>query len=134
MYTEKIIMANKHRTPISLSSYFDNSFCLVDDIKNCQNAKDVCNVVNTYYKYKYQWSIDHDSKENTRLICKDSFGNIMYLIATKEQKTDIADKALKQKILDTIVWYSSTDDENDITIARKNAQVLYDLLKEVITQ
>lgn len=86
MYTGKLILTNKQRTPFALSNNFDDTFGLVDAVKKCESAKEFCNVANKYHYHKYKWSIDCDSDEDTRLVYKDVLGNVKYLIATKEEQ------------------------------------------------
>lgn len=134
MYTGELRLVTKNSIPLSLADNFDNTFELIDSIKDCKSSNDLCKIVNNYHIYGYHWSIDKDCKENTRLISKDTLGNIKYLIVKKCQKVEVVGSNMKEKIIDTMIWYKQTDDKNDVIMAREYAQVLYNLLKEIITQ
>lgn len=53
-------------------------------VSDCKNAEDFCAAANKYDRFHLKWKIDKDSKNETRLTCKDTLGNIHYLIAYKE--------------------------------------------------
>lgn len=134
MYTGKLLLTDNRRNPYALSNNFDDTFGLVDAVADCKSAGEFCMAANKYHNYGKRWSIDKDCKENTRLICEYALGNVKYLIAIKERKTEVVDSKMKQKIIDTMTWYSKADDKGDIVAAREHGQVLYDLLKEIIYQ
>ena len=90
MYKEKLTLTNKRRTPYSLSNHFDDTFGLIDKIVECNNAEEFCNVARRYSRYGCCWKIDKDDNKQTRLIWKDTLGNVFYLIAYKETKSRLA--------------------------------------------
>lgn len=83
-YKNNLTLTNPRRVPFSLSNRFDDTFGLTDMVSDCKNAEDFCAAANKYDRFHLKWKIDKDSKNETRLTCKDTFGNIDYLIAYKE--------------------------------------------------
>ena len=137
MYTGKVFLTNKRRTPFSLSNDFDDTFGLTDEIERCKSTKELCRIVNHYHRTSVQWKISNDNEKETRLEKTDRLGNVSYLIVykkEKEQKTEGIGSELKKKILDTVIWYAQADDENNISLAREHGEVLCELLKEIIAQ
>lgn len=91
MYKEDVILTNTHRIPLSLTNQFKDTFGLCDDISECNTAEELCEIVNKHYGYGTKtWSIDIDKPDSTRLIAKDTLGNIHYLIAHKEKASNSA--------------------------------------------
>ena len=85
MYKTKLTLTNPHRIPLALSNDFEDTFGLCDAVAKCRGAKQFCAVANKFYGANREvWFVDNDSVESTRLIRKDSLGNITYLIAYKE--------------------------------------------------
>lgn len=70
----------------SLNNFFDDISELTKTTSKCTNAETLCATANKHDKYHQKWEVDKDSKNETRLICKDSFGNTYYLIAHKEKE------------------------------------------------
>ena len=83
-YKNNLTLTNPRRVPFSLSNQFDDTFGLTDMVSDCKNAEDFCAAANKYDRFHLKWKIDKDSKNETRLTCKDTLGNIHYLIAYKE--------------------------------------------------
>ena len=82
MYTRRLVLTNKRRTPFALCNHFDDTFGLTDNVTECKNAKEFCDVANKYGKCGH-WTLDKDDERHTRLITTDPFGNIHYLIGYK---------------------------------------------------
>lgn len=100
MYTKKLVLTNKRRTPFALSNHFDDTFGLVDEVTKCKNALEFCNVANKYEKYGY-WTLDKEDDRHTRLATVDSFGNIHYLIGYKAKDSGLSkftSKELKEEL------------------------------------
>lgn len=83
-YKNNLTLTNPRRVPFALSNQFDDTFGLTDMVSDCKNAEDFCAAANKYDRFHLKWKIDKDSKNETRLTCKDTLGNIRYLIAYKE--------------------------------------------------
>lgn len=134
-YTGKVQLTNYKRTPLSLANDFDESFLLVDVIKESNSAQEVCNATNKYDKRGKCWSVEKDSKEETRLVQKGEMGYREYLICEKKKEETVSglNSEVKKKILETVIWYGQVDDENNVSLAREHGEVLYELLKEVLT-
>lgn len=134
MYTGKLILTNRSNTPHALSNNFDDTFGLIDCVKECKDAKEFCGIVNKFHRYETTWSINKDNEITTRLKYVDPLGNILYLIATKTKPENTISSSMKSKIFEAIISYNQTDDEGDIDIAREKGNTLCSLLKEIITQ
>ena len=105
MYSEKIILTNPRRVPLSLTNCFDDSFSMCEEIAQCKTADELCKVVNEYDNHGNVWSVASDSQNSTRLIKKDVFGNTVYLIASKKEDpgtgkfADISDQDLIMELI-----------------------------------
>lgn len=83
----------------SLNNFFDDISELTKMTSKCTSAETLCAIANKHDKYHQKWEVDKDSKNETRLICKDSFGNTYYLIAHKEkEKSNMINKKDLRKL------------------------------------
>lgn len=94
-YKNNLTLTNPRRVPFSLSNQFDDTFGLTDMVSDCKNAEDFCAAANKYDRFHLKWKIDKDSKNETRLTCKDtlrkSFGALLVMIKSE------LDRASKQQ-------------------------------------
>lgn len=85
MYSEKIILTNKRRVPLSLTSRFRESFLMCDEIGECSGPDELCEIVNLYESHGYKWKVEADNDSETRLSTVDAIGNDYILIVKKVQ-------------------------------------------------
>ena len=84
MYTGKVFLTNKNRTPLSLTNDFDDTFNMIDEIKDCEDISKLTRIADAYSFYRY-WKVDRDDKDETRLSSKDNLGNVHYFICKKQK-------------------------------------------------
>lgn len=101
MYKEELILTGKSRCPLALTNDFDDTFNLIDELLQCVSAKEFCNVANKYAKYG-KWIVDIDKSTETRLIHKDTLGNVRYLIATKTVDVNLSSISDNDLIMELI--------------------------------
>lgn len=99
-YNNNLTITNpRSLSHFSLNNFFDDISELTKMTSKCTSAETLCATANKHDKYHQKWEVDKDSKNETRLICKDSFGNTYYLIAHKEkEESDMINKKDLRKL------------------------------------
>lgn len=91
LYTGKVALTNGRSTPFALSNEFEDTWELEEAVALCNNTDELVDTVNQYVLYR-PFSFADDNPRYTRLKNKDSWGNVHYFVAWKNDTVSALSK------------------------------------------
>lgn len=117
MYTKNVKLTNKKRVPFCLDNDFDNTLDMIDGIINAKDINELSRIVNKHSKYD-TWKVDIDDEAKTRLMSKDCFGNVHYLICEKSKGKMIPEKKVRSILKTQLLLLEKFPEDNSEIIER----------------
>lgn len=91
LYTGKIALTNARSTPMDLSSSFDDDYDLPKAVALCDSPEDLEFTANQYALDK-PFTLADDTSRYTRLSTTDTWGNVRYFVAWKDDTVSMLSK------------------------------------------